>query len=111
MNSQDRIRKNRIFRKVYGKGRYFAEEYLVLYILRNDEPYNKIGYSVSKKVGNSVVRNRVKRLMKENFRKVCSELKKGYYIIFTARVKSKNANYYDIEKSMKSALKRARLIK
>ncbi len=111
MSSPDSIRKNKVFKKVYEKGRYFAEEYLVLYILKNDELSNKVGYSVSKKIGNSVVRNRVKRLMKENFRKICDDLKTGYYIVFCARVKSRNADYYGIENSMKKALKRAKLIK
>lgn len=111
MSNPDRIKKNYIFKKVYKEGRYFAEEYLVLYVLKNDELYNKIGYSVSKKVGNSVVRNRVKRLMRENFRKINKDLKTGYYMVFTARIKSKDANYYDIENSMKRALNRGKLLK
>lgn len=111
MSNPDRIKKNYMFKKVYKEGRYFAEEYLVLYVLKNDELYNKIGYSVSKKVGNSVVRNRVKRLMRENFRKINKDLKTGYYMVFTARIKSKDANYYDIENSMKRALNRGKLLK
>lgn len=111
MSNPDRIKKNFIFKKVYTKGRYFAEDYLVLYVLKNNELSNKVGYSVSKKVGNSVIRNRVKRLMKENFRQVCKDLKTGYYLVFTARIKSKDANYYDIKNSMKRALNRARLFK
>lgn len=111
MNNPYRIKKNWIFRQVYSKGRYFAEQYLVLYILKNNEQYNKIGFSVSKKIGNSVVRNRVKRLMRENFRKISNGVKPGYYIIFTARVGSKEANYYDIERCMKRAIKRAKLFK
>lgn len=104
-----RIKKSRLFKKVYTNGRYFAEKYLVLYILKNNEEHNKVGYSVSKKVGNSVVRNRVKRLMRENFRKIYDEIKPGYYIVFTARAGSKDATYYDIENSMERALKRAKL--
>lgn len=111
MEKPYKIKKSRIFKKVYTNGRYYAEKYLVLYILKNIEEHNMIGYSVSKKVGNSVVRNRIKRLMKENFRKVSIDIKPGYYIIFTARIGSKDATYHDIEKSMKNALKRAKLFK
>lgn len=107
----DKIKKNRVFKRVYNRGKYYAEEYLVLYLLKNGDINNSVGYSVSKKVGNSVVRNRVKRLMKENYRRISEGLKTGYYIVFTARVKSKNADFYDIEKSMIRSLKRAKLFK
>ncbi|MDD4834286.1 MAG: ribonuclease P protein component, partial [Lutispora sp.] len=109
MKVTERIKKNYIFKKVYTNGRYYAEKSLVLYILKNDDDMNKVGYSVSKKIGNSVKRNRVKRLMKENFRKLSEDIKTGYFIVFTARVKSSEADYYDIEKEMINAIKRARL--
>lgn len=111
MKVTERIKKNYIFKKVYTNGRYYAEKSLVLYILKNDDDINKVGYSVSKKIGNSVKRNRVKRLMKENFRKLSEDIKTGYFIVFTARVKSSEADYYDIEKEMINAIKRARLFK
>ena len=111
MNNLYRIKRNSVFKKVYSKGKYFAEKYLVLYILRNDEQYSIVGYSVSKKVGNAVVRNRIKRLMKENFRKIFDDIKPGYYLVFTARVGSSDASYYDIEKCMINAIKRAKLFK
>lgn len=111
MKVTERIKKNYLFKKVYTNGRYYAEKSLVLYILKNDDDINKVGYSVSKKIGNSVKRNRVKRLMKENFRKLSEDIKTGYFIVFTARVKSSEADYYDIEKEMINAIKRARLFK
>ena len=70
-----RVRKNSEFRIVYRRGKSFANDLLVLYIFKNkknvsnnNEIYNKIGISVSKKVGNSVVRHHLTRLVRESYR-------------------------------------------
>lgn len=106
-----RMKKNYEFKKVYSEGRYYVEKYTVMYAMKNDADYNKVGYSVSKKVGKAVTRNRVKRLMKENYRVLESDLKKGFDIIFTARPASSAAEFADIKKCMESALIRARILK
>ncbi len=106
-----KIRKNREFKKVYNEGRYYVEEFLVAYVVKNETEYTRVGFSVSKKLGKAVTRNKFKRMMKENYRAVSDKLKSGYDIVFTARAKGSNANYYDIQKCMLSALNRARLIK
>ena len=111
MDTLEKLKKNYQFKKIYNEGRYYAEEFLVLYVIKNRSNINKIGYSVSKKIGNSVKRNRVRRLLRENFRKVGLNLKTGHDMIFTARASSSRANYKDIERCMLSALKRARILK
>jgi len=103
------LRKNYQFKKVYKEGRYYAEKYLVMYIIKNYTSDNIVGFSVSKKVGKSVIRSRVKRLMKENYRHVNEQIKNGYDIVFTARAGSDAATYYDFERCMISAMKRAKL--
>ena len=78
-------------------------------VSNNNEIYNKIGISVSKKVGNSVVRSRSKRLIYENYRLKEQYLIKGYDFIFVARSKMKGQNYQAVSKSMDNLLKKAGL--
>ncbi len=84
---------------VYQCGKSFANKYLVMYVLENDGKENRLGISVSKKVGNSVVRHHITRLIRESYRLHQKELKKGYDIVIVARVSSKNTNYWDVERS------------
>jgi ribonuclease P protein component len=76
---------NRDFRAVYGRGRSHAGPLLTVSILRNSLGINRLGVSVSRKVGKAVVRNRVKRLVKENFRLMNGFIKQGFDIVVTAR--------------------------
>ena len=68
MKHTESLKKNRDFQNVYKKGTSFANRYLVMYVMDNGLEMNRVGISVSKKVGNSVVRHRVKRLIKEAYR-------------------------------------------
>ena len=68
MKHTESLKKNRDFQNVYKKGTSFANRYLVMYVMDNGLEINRVGISVSKKVGNSVVRHRVKRLIKEAYR-------------------------------------------
>lgn len=110
MVSLDTIKKSREFSKVYKKGKSRANPLLVLYVLRNGRDFNRIGISVNKKVGKSVVRNRVKRLVKEAYRKYSEEVYDGYDLVFLARPQAAESGYYDIEKYVMDLLKRHNLI-
>jgi ribonuclease P protein component len=115
MYKAGRLRKNNEFRTVYKRGKSFSNELLVLYIFRknrNNEintESNRVGISVSKKVGKSVTRSKVKRLISESYRLNSTELKKKYDFVFVARVASKDRSYKDIEASMKDLFKKAGL--
>lgn len=105
------LKKNYEFKKVYNHGKSFADSYLVMFILKNNLGINKVGFSVSKKVGKSVIRNRVKRRLKENYRLSHSKLKIGYNIIFLSRVRANEADYNTLSNSMNKLFKKADLIK
>lgn len=100
MNGDEKIRKNSHFRFIYNRGKSFSDSYLVLYIFKNNKSINRLGISVSKKVGKSVVRSRVKRLIRENYRLNKDGLKKGYDVIFLARQRASKASFHEIRKSM-----------
>lgn len=109
-----KLRKNAEFRLVYRRGKSFANNLLVLYVFNNkknlDEenlPYNKVGISVSKKVGNSVVRSRSKRLISESYRLNSKNIKKGYDFIFVARTAINEKKYSDVEAAMVNLFKKA----
>jgi ribonuclease P protein component len=105
-----RIRKNTEFRTVYRRGKSFSNLSLVLYIYKNGRDINRFGISVSKKVGNSVIRGRVKRLISESYRLNNEGLKTGYDFVFIARNPSNSKNYKEIESALKNLLKKAGLI-
>ncbi|WP_294376958.1 ribonuclease P protein component [uncultured Clostridium sp.] len=111
-----RLKKNFEFKIVYRRGKSFANELLVMYMLKNkknkdseNNPYNKLGVSVSKKVGNSVIRSRSKRLISESFRLNYNYILKGYDFIFIARNPIVGKSYFDVEKSMLNLIKKAGL--
>lgn len=106
MNKIMSIKKNYEFRKVYNHGKSLANRYLVLYIYSNGLDNKRLGISVSKKVGNSVVRHRITRLIREAYRLNQSIFNNSYDYVFIARNASSNAQYHDIERSMIHLLKR-----
>ena len=91
------IKKNDEFKTVYECGKSYANKYLVMYIHENDRKKNRLGISVSKKVGNSVVRHRIARLLRESFRLNDGKFHSGWDIVVIARAGAKGKNYSDIE--------------
>ncbi|HOC08964.1 MAG: ribonuclease P protein component [Clostridiales bacterium] len=104
------LRKNSEFSRVYGRGKSRANPMLIMYVHKNGKDYNRIGISVNRKVGKSVVRNRVKRLIKEAYRKYADRIDKGYDLVVVARSDTANAGYHDIEMWMKNLLIRHKLL-
>ena len=107
MSQIERLRKNMDFKNVYKKGKSIADKYIVIYFLRNNMDITRVGFTASKKVGKSVIRNRARRLMKESFRNLSKDIKGGYDIVFIARARIKDAAYNDVEKSMVRVIKKS----
>lgn len=91
------LRRQEDFKRTYKKGESRANRLLVLYKVENDLPYNRIGYSISKKVGKSVTRNLIRRRLKEIFRNSGDRVKIGYDLIIVVRVNAKNATFEELE--------------
>lgn len=91
------IKKNSDFQKVYRTGKSYANRLLVMYVLKVERDDTRIGISVSKKVGNSVVRHHVTRLIRESFRLNQSRVKTGLDIVVVARASAKESEFKNIE--------------
>jgi len=106
-----RIRSNADFRRIYRAGKAVPGKYLVLFKKENGIDSTRFGFSVSKKIGNAVVRNRRKRLLREISRKYSCYIKKGYDIIVVARVvEDKNLSFKELEKDFARLLKKGGLL-
>ncbi len=92
------IKKYRDFQKVYKTGKSYANRLLIMYVMRTkEETDTRIGISVSKKVGNSVVRHHITRLLRESYRLNKDMVKTGLDIVVVARAAAKDSNFRQIE--------------
>lgn len=111
MKFSDSLKKNRDFQNVYQNGRSYANKYLVMYVLKNNLGTNRIGISVSKKVGNSVVRHRLTRLVREIYRLHEEMFNSGLDIVVVARVNAKSILYTDMESALLHLAKLHKILK
>ena len=104
------LRTSNEFGFVYRNGKSYANKYLVMYVIKNDLQENRIGISVSKKVGNSVVRHRITRLIRESYRLNQATFHTGYDIVVVARAGAKGKVYKDISNALVHLMKLHRLV-
>ncbi len=106
MKYTESLRKNFHFKTVYRRGKSIANRNLVMYVFPNKKEVNRLGVSVSKKVGNSVVRSRVTRLIKESYRLQEENIAVGYDIIIIARNSMNGLSYKETYSSLRHLLKK-----
>ena len=100
MKYSESLKKNREFQQVYKNGRSAANRLLVMYEMENGIGKNRLGVSVSKKVGNSIVRHRLTRLIRESYRLNEEMFPCGRDIVVIARVSAKGKGYREIESAL-----------
>ena len=100
MKFSESLKKNRDFQSVYKNGKSLANRFLVMYVLENNLGKNRIGISVSKKVGNSVIRHHITRLIRESYRLQEELFNSGLDIVVIARVSAKEITYHQTEKAL-----------
>lgn len=112
MKKEFRIKKNEEFSRVFNEGKSVANRQFVLYFLRKEEQKHfRIGLSVSKRVGNAVTRNRIKRIIRVVFHELKEELKGEYDFVVIARQPTAKMNYHEMKKSLHHVLKLARVFR
>ncbi len=105
------LKKNSEFLRLYKRGKFYAGKYLVLYVKENGLGRNRIGITANRKFGGSVRRNRIRRLIRENYRKYGDTLKQGFDFVFVARAVASPAGYHDVEREMRHLLNRGAMLR
>ena len=105
------MKKTSDFRNVYENGKSYANKFIVLYVWENGRSDNKLGISCSKKIGNSIVRHRFARLVRESYRLHEDIFNSGLDIVIVARACARDASFFDIQESLLSLAGKARIRK
>lgn len=109
MKKQFRIKKDEDFQEIFQRGQSTANRQFVVYVLnRPEQPHFRIGLSVSKKIGNAVMRNRIKRLIRQVLFEFSDTLKIAKDIVIIARKPTAEMDYHDVKSSLEHVLKLAK---
>ena len=105
-----RLTRRSDFGRVYAKGRSYAGDLVVMYVLPTTEASVRVGFSVSKKLGGAVVRNRARRLLREAVSKLLPQVRGGCDVVIVARARAAGAGLGEIAAAVEQGLVRARII-
>ena len=100
MKFSESLKRNSDFQRVYREGKSYANRFLVLYVLQNQTERNRLGISVSKKVGNSVVRHRMARLIRESYRLQEDMFNSGLDMVVVTRKNAVNCSCQEIASAL-----------
>jgi len=110
VNRRHRLRSNQRFQEVRRKGKSVSDRILVLCYYPNQLAHSRFGFSVSKRVGNAVTRNRIKRRLREATRLKIDQIEPGWDLVFIARNPIRHANYHQMDDACARLLRRAHLL-
>ena len=105
------FRSKQEFNKVYSKGRSYLNYFLIIHVINSNKIEGKVGFAVGKKIGNAVVRNRIKRLLRESYRLYRHRIKSDVSMILIARKPLVNAKCNDAIKAFQDVCKKANIWK
>ena len=111
LNPETSLKQNSDFRLVYTRGKNAVSPRVVIYCRKNRRKGNRVGFTVSRKLGNAVTRNRVRRRLREIMRLHDGELRKGYDLILVARSRAVNTDYRKLESDVLRCLEQLQLLK
>ena len=111
MNRNYSLKKNKEFNYVYRRGKSVANRYLVLVFVKRKTNVLKVGFSVSKKIGKAVIRNKIKRRLNEAFRLMMDDVKPNTLMVFIARPGITELDFKAVQKNVRHILKKAALLK
>ncbi len=108
MKKTDMLKKNYEFKRILTRGEYYSGKYLDVFVKKNNFSINYLGIAIGVKIAKAVKRNRIKRLIRENYRLMENELNTGYSIVilWKKRVDIKYATYDNVKQDMKNIFKR-----
>ena len=104
-----KLSKTSEFKKVFSEGRRIEGKNLIIFISKNDYNFNRPGIIVKKETGKAVVRNKIKRWLREAFRMINKKLSPGYDIIVLAKNNVRESNYFEICYDLESLFYKGKL--
>ncbi len=110
MDPRTTLKKNYEFRRVYNKGRSGVSSFLVVYARPNRSGKNRLGVTVGTKLGKAVVRNRVRRRLREIYRLSQPEMKQGYDVVLVARTRAAAASYRELQRAFRKICEQLSLL-
>lgn len=111
MNVLYTLKKNSDFRRLYSRGKSAVMPCMVVYCRRNPLGHNRVGYTVSTKIGNAVTRNRGRRRLREVYRLLLPQMKQGFDIVIVARKRCVEAKFPKVQNDLLKALEELGIIK
>lgn len=106
------LKKNYEFKQIFLNGKYYSGQFIEIFVVKKNQQYNKLGIAINKKSGNSVIRNKIKRLLRENYRLLESNIKTGYnlIILWKKNIEGGKATFYNIKEDILNVFEKARML-